>query len=259
MDQDEVGLTNLVAEAAGVEIPKQDDTTQADKTNTATQTATDAPAPAATTEPAKAETEATDNTNTTQTDTKTEPSQTNTNTDTQTEVPDWKANLPKPPVLAQLIAPTLDDNGQITNMDPQQYEEYIKQSAANAYKEQAYQDRVENAALDAAEQVLPEIKTNPTIRQLVENQRIAQVVNGQDGDVVAAAQAIKQLLGDSVAKGAQNAKTSITIQKNAAVETGASAKPEEAEKGAKLAKRINANDPDAFIELLDLWQEKGIV
>lgn len=188
-----------------------------------------------------------------------EPSQKETQSEksqTEAEVIDWKSTLPPKPVLAEIPFPERDENGQV---DPVAYENYLIAKAEQRITETMYGNHVENVALEAAEKLLPEIKTNPVVRKLVENQRIAQVVNGEEGDVVSAAQAIKQLLGGAKAEGANNAKNSITIQKNAALETGASQTKSEPSRGQAIADRINKGDEEAFVELIDLWQEEGYI
>lgn len=199
-------------------------------------------------------------------ETKTEPSKTETETNPKTEEPvdDWKKSLAPPPPPYAGKKPELNEEGQIINMTQPEYEEYLISTAEDRLNRRNYDSYVENAGLDAAEKILPEIKTNATVRQLVENQRIAQVVNGQAGDVVTAARAIKQIiaptdkaLADAKAEGARGAKTSITIQKQAAVETGAAVKKPEASLETKLNRRLNRGDDTAFAELLDLWAKDG--
>jgi hypothetical protein len=199
-----------------------------------------------------------------------EPSQTEkpeTKAETQVDE-DWKKTLPPPPPEYNGPTPEYDAEGFITNMSPQQYDEYLIGKAESRSNQRNYQSIVENRALDVAEQILPEIKTNPTVRQLVENQRIAQVVNGQEGDVVSAAKAIKELLGVSQqqlaeatakakAEGATNAKTQIIIQKNAAVETPTVQKKTTPSKADKLGRRLKQGDDDAFAELFDMWDKDG--
>ena len=178
-------------------------------------------------------------------------------TKTETEAFDWRKDLKAPPTLYELKAPEVDENGNIVNMTAEEYENYIIGKAQNNFAQTQYRNYVENAALDAAEQILPEIKTDPVVRQLVENQRIAQVVNGQEGDVVQAAQQIKQLLGHAKSAGAQSAKTSITIQKNAAVESGATNRGTEVSDSDKLFKKARTGDEDALVDLLGFWEKEG--
>lgn len=168
---------------------------------------------------------------------------------------DWRTSLPPQPIATNVPFPERDEDG---NVDPAAYEDYILSKAEQRLEMKNYNMTVESRALDAAELILPEIKTNPQIRQMVEDIRVAQVVNGQSGDTVAAAQQIKALIGSAKALGAQNSKASIEVQRNATLETSGSSQPSASNvKGEKIADRINKGDDDAFIELLDIWQGEG--
>lgn len=196
----------------------------------------------------------------------TEPSKTETETPVaESEVEAWKKTLPSPPPAYAGKQPEVDEQGQITNMTPQEYTQYITEVAKADLRQEMYVSNVENQALDYAEKILPEIKTNPAVRQMVQNARVASIINGQQIDAVTAALQVKEALGitttklaEAKAEGAQNAKTSITIQKNAAVETkGASQTKPQANRADKLAKRLKAGDNEAFVELFDGWEKEG--
>jgi hypothetical protein len=145
--------------------------------------------------------------------------------------PDWKATLPPPPPEYQGIEPEVNEEGQITNMTPLEYQKYLEDKTSANMDRKAYNNLVESRALDTAEQILPEIKTNPSVRLMVENTRIASILSGNQIDTVQAAQQVKEALGITTSKileakteGANNAKASIEVQKNAALETGSSQK-----------------------------------
>lgn len=202
---------------------------------------------------AKTETEQTTET------TESEPSQTETNTDA--DVSDWKAKLPPPPVPIPVKQPEYDAEGNIVNMTPQDYEAYLIGKAQNQLSQQMYSNFIENAAFDNAEKILPEMKTNPKIREMVMAMRI---IGGDGGDTVAAAQAVKDALGISSekltaakAQGAQSAKSSITIQKNAALETNGASTKKETSKSSDLVKRAQRGDEDALATLIGDWDEAG--
>ena len=196
-----------------------------------------------------------------ETETNTEPSK--TETETVDEI-DWESELPPPPPAYAGKVPELDEQGNITNMDPVEYENYMLDRADQRYAERRYNETVENAALDAAEKILPEIKTNPAIRQLVESTRVSSILNGQMASSYDAAKTVKEALGLSSTKlseakqeGANNAKTSITTQKIAAVGTGAGQTPADQSKSDSLDKRLAKGDDNAFEELFNGWQEEG--
>lgn len=197
-----------------------------------------------------------------------EPSKTETNTETK-PVPevDWKATLPPPPPEQyQGKVPEYDEDGNITNMNRQEYEDYLVGKAEHAADVKAYSRQVELTAITAAEQILPEIRTNPGIRQMVENARIASVLTGNAIDSYEAAKQVREVLGlgtqalaEARAEGAKSAKISIQEQDNAKIDTGASqpSKTEDQSKEDDIVKRVKRGDDGAFVELLSLWEEQN--
>lgn len=183
-----------------------------------------------------------------------EPSQTETKTEPEPVNDDWKATLPPPPPAFALPAPVADEDG---NISPEAYTEYVTEKAKAEMRQENYLQQVENRALDEAEKILPELKTNPVVRTMLQNIRIAQVVNGQEADAVSAAREIRALLGEATAKGANNAKTQITIAKNAQVETPNNQTKPKPSKADKLDKRLKAGDDSAFAELFEIMAEEG--
>lgn len=195
-----------------------------------------------------------------ETNTETETAKTETETNTNTETPvedDWKLGLPPPPQPYNGPAPQIDEDGQVTNMTAAEYAQYIKEVAKAEMRAENYTQTVENRALDEAEKILPELKTNPTVRNLLQSIRVAQVVNGQAGDAVSAAREIRTLLGEYKAQGANNAKTHIEVTKNARVETPNNQTQKESSKVKALDKRLRAGDDAAFAELFNLMDEQG--
>jgi len=207
----------------------------------------------------------------------TEPSQTQTKTETENKTADKveeKAdeNAPRfdPEPVFNLPTPQYDEQGYITNMTPQEYENYVIQRAQFNFQHQAWATGNENKALDAAEQILPEIKTSAAVRQMVENARVASILNGQQINSYEAAKLVKDALGlsnvdqkvaqakaEGKAEGERNAKVSITIQKNAAVETPSPKRKSADPKQTALTKRLKAGDESAFEDLLTQWDKDG--
>jgi hypothetical protein len=236
----------------------EESTTAVEETNTQTQTSGEAETQeTGTSEEGQAQQEAT----TTETS---EPLK----TETQTPAVDdnWKAGLPPPPAPYQGPQPEIDpETGQITNMSPAEYATYMRETTKAELRQEGYLQYVENAALDAAEKILPEIKTNPAVRTMVENARVASIINGQQIDAFEAAKQVREALGigpqqiaQAKAEATQNAKASITVQKAAALETGSSQKGNaEGDKVTDLQKRIRRGDDEAFVELLNIWETDG--
>jgi len=200
----------------------------------------------------------------------TESTETETQTHSQTEestiaeVDNWQDKLPPAPLPYSGPVPEFDpETGVITNMDPAQYAQYMREVTKAELRAEDYTARVESTALDVAETILPEMKTNPAIRTMVENTRVASIINGQQMTSVDAAKQVRDALGIAPEKlsaarqeGAQNAKVSITTQQNAALESG-SAQVQTVDPTDDLVKRINRGDDEAFAELLDNWTESG--
>lgn len=190
-------------------------------------------------------------------------------TETQTEVADdfdFEATLPPPPQGYTGKVPEIDpETGQITNMNPVEYATYMRESTKAEMKLEGYNNFIEHAALDAAEKILPDLKTNPAVRTLVENARVASIYNGQMINTFEAAKLVRSALGlapakiaEAKAQGAQNAKVSIEVQKNASLETSSSSKGNPtADKITTLQKRVQRGDDEAFVELLGLWENNG--
>lgn len=241
MDPDVQGLADLVSAEAGVELPQE-----------TAQTQTPAPQEPQTQDPAPAP-------STTESETPSEPAATDTPAPSQTET-----QIPKPidwtqfvPTMKTMVEPPAEDeNGQVSRDD---LVRYAVEQAKVEMRSEAAQIQSLNKNLDQAEALLPEMKSNPKIAELVRNNAFATLQQGQAPDFVSAARAIKEIMGGVKAEATTNATTHITTQQNAAVGTGSSTRPSETNKSQQLADRINSNDQDAFVELLDLWQKDGIV
>ncbi|UOF78009.1 hypothetical protein [Caudoviricetes sp.] len=197
----------------------------------------------------------------------TEPSKTETQTEAAAEEVTFdESQLPPPPQGYQGKVPEVDpETGQITNMTPAEYATYMRETTKAELRLEGYNAYVENAALDAAEKILPDMKTNPSIRQLVENARVASIYQGKMINSFEAAKLVRDALGiapakiaEAKAQATQNAKTSITVQKNAALETSSSQQGDsEADDVTRLQKRIRRGDSEAFVELLGIWEKDG--
>lgn len=245
----------------------QTETAEAEETASTAETETNTKTQNQNTEEVETQETGTTDEGTTSTDATSTETNEHSQTETQTEAvdQDWKQTLPPAPAPYQGPVPEVDENGQITNMSPVEYATYMRESTKAELRAEAYQGFVENRALDAAEKILPEMKSNPTVRMLVQNARVASVINGQQIDAVEAAKQVREALGlaptaiaNAKAEGANNAKASITVQKNAALETGTSNKgSDEADKITNLQKRIKRGDDEAFAELLGEWEKSG--
>lgn len=244
MNEDEIGLADLVAAEGNVETPQtptQQTQTPEPKAPEAEPVAPVTPAEPVVPDPAAPVTP--------------EPSQ----PQTQTPEPiDWMQFVPSTSV--EVTPPTPDENG---NVDRQEWSDYLvakaKQEAKTELRAEDAQRASINRGLDQAETILPEMKTNPKIAELVRNSAYANLVQGQAPDFTSAAQTIKELMGGVKAEATNNANVHIETQKIASVENGSSTTPASPDHGRDLADRINNNDQDAFVELIDEWQKQGIL
>lgn len=182
-----------------------------------------------------------------------------TNTETQTEADDWKASLPADPGEFTLEPPKPDELGQI---DPKEYGDYIRAQIRYENKVEEYNAKLITATFDTVEKILPEIKDDPALQAAIRNTYYGTL---NADETVNVAKSLRQSL-DKVAStnksaGIQSAKTSISIQKNAAVETkGATQKKSpDSSKSDNLTKRLQKNDTSAFEELMGGWLEDGKV
>lgn len=254
MNEDEVGMAELVAAEAGVEVPKTDteqtqttetQSTEAGQQTTEQQTTQGTTDDQSTQAPSQDDQQVAQNTET----------QTETDTNSQTTEPrvDWSKFLPP---VQELPKPQADENGQV---DSGELMDYMANEVVNRIRQENQIVTQVNEGLSKAEEILPEMKTDPNIARLVRDATFASVAEGQQPDFVKTAEAFKEVLGSARAAANTNAQVGFTTQQNAQVATGASNTKEEVSNGAKLADRINANDQDAFVELLDVWQQQGVV
>lgn len=220
-------------------------------------------------EPSK-QTDETETESETNTDTETE-TKTNTSeeeaTDTQAETDstedstiDWAKGLPQAPAELDLPKPEFDEEGSLTNMTGQQFLDYTTAYSAYQNRVDNYNNAVLTKAMETAETILPEIKTDDQINALFQNQVVAITGSGEGSGqaIVEAALALKKLTGNAEQKGARNAKTHIEIQKNATVDTPSNkSQNTKPDKEAAIAKRLRTGDKSAQDDLFSLWLEEG--
>jgi hypothetical protein len=144
--------------------------------------------------------------------------------------------------------PTPDENGQVD------VQELINYTVNQRLADQA----IERQGWSEATKVLPEIATNPQLRDFVHKQRLADVATGGKGLLPDAAKAVKDLFGGAQAQGKAQAQASITVQKAAALETGGANTPPPAPKN-DLSERANNGDKAAIQEILTGWVDAGTI
>jgi hypothetical protein len=181
-----------------------------------------------------------------------EPSQ-----ETKTDAVDWTANLPTAPEDKEILPPEPDADGKV---DLEAYADYLEARTEYKSKLNQYNDQVLEVAFAEVERVLPEVKDNEGLQKMLRNTLLS---SNDPQDMVDAANGVRaeidKVAAESKAAGVNSTKASITIQKNAAVETGATQVKPDTSKADNLDKRLKANDDSAFEELMDQWQEDGKV
>lgn len=186
----------------------------------------------------------------------TEPSQTETKTETDVLTDEWKTSLPPDPGEFNVEPPKPDEFGQI---DPLEYTDFLEQKILHRQKVEAYNEKVITATFNTIEKILPEVKENPAFQAAIRNTYNGTLSGEETINLARQLRAsIDEVAGKNKAAGIQSAKTSITVQKNAAVETkGATQKKANTSKADNLTKRLRSNDTSAFEELMDGWMADG--
>ena len=140
-----------------------------------------------------------------------------TNTETDTVADDWKNSLPPDPGEFTLEPPKPDDYGQI---DPKEYGDYIRAQIRHENRVEEYNAKLITATFDTVEKILPEIKDNAAYQAAIRNTYYGTLSADDTVNLAKELRAsIDKVAGENKAAGVQSAKTSITIQKNAAVES----------------------------------------
>jgi len=190
----------------------------------------------------------------------TEPSK--TDTQTEAEKPsdyDWLAELPQAPDKVDIQPPQPDEYGQI---DPVAYGDYLEKRLDQKNQIDNYNKTVLTKAFEAIEKILPEVKGDKSLQTAI---RSVFLANRNPVEIVDLARSFRSAFDANrqtgKTEGIKNAKTSIEIQKNAAVETKSPTKKATptTSKDQTLDRRLAKNDTSAFEELMNDWQANGKV
>lgn len=190
-----------------------------------------------------------------------EPTETTTTTEepsqSTTEVTEeWYKDLPAAPGEFEIQPPEPDELGQV---DPNAVYDYLGQKFKHDQKVEAYNNAYITKSFEAAEAVLPELKTNKALQQMVKQTFISDPTNPANHPIEIA-KGLSEAFSAKASEGANNAKTQITIQKAATVEkTGASKPKSSPKKDENFERRLAKNDSSAFEELIGGWIDQGKV
>jgi hypothetical protein len=189
-----------------------------------------------------------------------EPSQTETKTETETPSDyDWLSELPTPPEEVEIKPPTPDEFG---NIDPVEYGDYLEARLDQKRKLDSHNTTVVTKAFDAVEKILPEVKDTPALQKII---RTTFFANNNPIEIVDLARELRTTLDGKTqagkTAGIQNAKTSIEIQKKAAVETKSPSQKTapKTNKDTTFERRLARGDTDAFEALMTDWQSQNKV
>lgn len=178
--------------------------------------------------------------------------------DTSTEVDDkaWQKDLPFAPGEFTVQPPQPDELGRV---DADAYADYVEKRVEHNQQVKAYNKLVINKAFEAAEAVLPELKTNAALQNIIKQTYLSEISAGNlDANPVAVARELRSFFDSKVAEGASNTRTQITIEKNASVEKTGAAKPKSTpKKDSNFERRLAKNDTAAFEELIGGWVQDG--
>lgn len=165
---------------------------------------------------------------------------------------EWQKYLPARPADFELKAPEPDGLGRV---DPDEYTNYLEKKVEYNADVKAYNRAVVTQAFEAAEKVLPELKTNVTLQNIVKQTYLADIRDGKtDANPVTVARELKKAFDGKVAEGVQNTQTHIEVQKNATVEkNGATKRKASTRKGDDFDRRLQRNDTSAFEDLMGQW------
>lgn len=180
--------------------------------------------------------------------------------ETQTEAEtasdyDWMAELPQAPETVEIKPPQPDEYGQI---DPVAYADYVEARVDQKNKLDSYNKEVITKSFEAVEKILPEVKSDPSLQTAI---RSVYLANRNPVEVVDLARSFRKAFDANrqtgKTEGIKSAKTSITVQKNAAVETKSPTQKTQSSspKNDSLTKRLAKGDTSAFEELMNDWQE----
>lgn len=193
---------------------------------------------------------------TTEDEVSTEPDETTKTETTPVVDEDWKAQLPPDPGEFTLQPPKPDEYNQI---DPVEYADYIRAQIRHDNKVEEYNTRLVTTTFDTVDKILPEIKDDPALQEAIRNTYYGTLSGEQTVNLAKSLRSsLDRVASKNKSAGIQSAKTSITIQKNASVETkGATQKKAAPSRTDNLAKRLQKNDTSAFEELMGDWMEDG--
>lgn len=148
---------------------------------------------------------------------------------------------------------TTDDTGYI---DPKEFYSQVMRDVENRMEQKLRFQEAEKKVWSSIEAKYPEVKEDSDLREILNNQRIADVASGGKGDLNKIAERLFGKLQTYQAKGKAQAQVSEKIQKSAALESS-TANTADTNKDADLMSRMRGGDQQARDELIASWLSSG--
>lgn len=146
-----------------------------------------------------------------------------------------------------------DDTGYI---DPKEFYNQVMRDAEARMEQKLRFQESERKLWASIENKYPEVKEDSDLREILNNQRIADVASGGKGDLNKIAERLFGKLQTYQAKGKAQAQVSEKIQKSAALESS-TANTADTSKDNDLMQRMRGGDQQARDQLIADWLSSG--
>jgi hypothetical protein len=141
-------------------------------------------------------------------------------------------------------------------VDPNQFYQKVKADAVNELREEMKFQESERKAWAAVENKYPELKEDKELKDLVHNQRLADVAQGGRGDLNKVADKLFNKLNGYKIQGRTQAQVSEKVQKSASL-ASTTANNVETKGDSDLIERMSRGDQGARDSLIEQWLEAG--
>lgn len=148
---------------------------------------------------------------------------------------------------------TADESGYI---DPKEFYNRVMQDVEARVEQKIRFQESEKKLWASVEAKYPEIKEDNELRDILNNQRIADVASGGKGDLNKIAEKLLGKIQSYQARGKAQAQVSEKIQKSAALESS-TANTTDTNKDADLMERMSRGDQQARNQLISEWLASG--
>ena len=176
-----------------------------------------------------------------------------TPTDVPSQEPVVEESYPYYPPVQQAPNFEPDQDGFI---DPNAFYQKVKADAVNELREEMKFQESERKAWANIENKYPEIKEDKELRDLVHNQRLADVAQGGRGDLNKVAEKLFTKLNGYKFQGRAQAQVSEKVQKSASL-ASTTANNVETNKDNELIERMSRGDQGARDSLIEEWLASG--